>query len=152
MIIERVGIGSRVHWTILSNSWLHFTDHCYIPEPSVAVFNSLPLVTASNGGRSFPFLLGSRTVLVPQLSNSRLTGFSSLNSFNRLPLYSLSLSEVEVEVTLRLTVSRYVLVSSTLVRLATRCYFLSECCCLKFAVLFRWGILSDERTGLQFAV
>jgi hypothetical protein len=63
---------------------------------------------------------------------------------------------VEVEVTLRLTVSQsvsqYVLVSSTLVGLATTFYFLSECCCLKFAVLFLWGALSDERTGLQFAV
>jgi hypothetical protein len=49
-------------------------------------------------------------------------------------------------------VSQYVLVSSTLVGLATRHYFLSECCCLKFAVLFLWGALSDENTGLQFAV
>jgi hypothetical protein len=37
--------------------------------------------------------------------------------------------EVKVKVTLRLTVSQYVLVSSTLVRLVTRYYFLSECCC-----------------------
>jgi hypothetical protein len=62
----------------------------------------------------------------------------------------------EVEVTLRLTVSQsvsqYVLVSSTLVGLATRYYFLSECCCLKFVVLYLLGALSDERTGLQFAV
>jgi hypothetical protein len=58
----------------------------------------------------------------------------------------------EVEVTLRLTDSQYVLVSSTLVGLATRYYFLSECCRLKFSVLFLWGALSDERTGLQFAV
>jgi hypothetical protein len=59
------------------------------------------------------------------------------------------------EVTLRLTVSQsvsqYVLVSSTLVGLATRYYFLSECCYLKFAV-FLWGALSDERASLQFAV
>jgi hypothetical protein len=34
----------------------------------------------------------------------------------------------------------------------TRYYFLSEGCCLKVAVLFLWGALSDERTGLQFAV
>jgi hypothetical protein len=75
-------------------------------------------------------------------------------------------NEVKVEVTLRLTVSQsvsqYVLVSSTLVGLATRYYFLSECCCLKFAVLYLLclkfavlyllGTLSDERTGLQFAV
>jgi hypothetical protein len=60
--------------------------------------------------------------------------------------------EVEVEVTLRLTVSQYVLVSSILVGLATRYYFLSECCCLKFAVLYLWGALSDEKTGMQFAV
>jgi hypothetical protein len=38
------------------------------------------------------------------------------------------------------------------VGLATRYYFLPECCCLKFAVLFLWGTPSDERTGLQFAV
>jgi hypothetical protein len=66
------------------------------------------------------------------------------------------MAEVKVELTLRLkvsqSVSQYVLVSSTLVERATRCYFLSECCCLKFAVLYLWGALSDERTGLQFAV
>jgi hypothetical protein len=45
------------------------------------------------------------------------------------------------------SVSHYVLASSTLVGLATRYYFLSECCCLNFAVLFLWGTLSDERTG-----
>jgi hypothetical protein len=45
------------------------------------------------------------------------------------------------------SVSQYVLVSSTLVGPATRYYFLSECWCLKFAVLFLWGALSDERTG-----
>jgi hypothetical protein len=50
------------------------------------------------------------------------------------------------------SVSQYVLVSGTLVGLATRYYFLSECCCLKFAVLNLLGALSDERTGLQFAV
>jgi hypothetical protein len=37
------------------------------------------------------------------------------------------------------SVSEYVLVSSALVGLATRYYFLSECCCLKFAVLYLWG-------------
>jgi hypothetical protein len=60
--------------------------------------------------------------------------------------------EAEVEVTFGLTVSQYVLVSSTLEGLATRYYFLSECCCLKFVVLFLWSALSDERTGVQFAV
>jgi hypothetical protein len=44
-------------------------------------------------------------------------------------------------------ISQYALVSSTLVGLATRYYFLSECCCLTFTVLFLWGVLSDERTG-----
>jgi hypothetical protein len=53
------------------------------------------------------------------------------------------------EVTLRLTVSQYVLVSSTLVGLATRYYFLSVFCCLKFAVLSLWGALSDERMALH---
>jgi hypothetical protein len=50
------------------------------------------------------------------------------------------------------SVSQYVLVSSTLVGLAIRYYFLSECCCLKSTVMFLLGALSDERTGLQFAV
>jgi hypothetical protein len=36
--------------------------------------------------------------------------------------------------------------------LVTRYYLLSEGCCLKVAVLSLWGALSDERTGLQFAV
>jgi cytidine deaminase len=35
------------------------------------------------------------------------------------------------------------------VGLATRYYFLSECYCLKCAVLYILGALSDERTGLQ---
>jgi hypothetical protein len=50
------------------------------------------------------------------------------------------------------TDSQYVLVLSTLVGLATRYCFLSECCCLKFAVLYLLGTLSDERKGLPFAV
>jgi hypothetical protein len=50
------------------------------------------------------------------------------------------------------SVSQNVLVSSTLVGLAIRYYFLSEGCCLKLAVLLLWGALSDERTGLQFAM
>jgi hypothetical protein len=44
------------------------------------------------------------------------------------------------------SISQYVL------GLVTRCYFLSEGFRLKVAVLFLWGALSDERTGLQFAV
>jgi hypothetical protein len=51
-----------------------------------------------------------------------------------------------------MTVGQYVLVSSTFVGLATKYYFLLECCCLKFAVLYLWDALSDERMGLQFAV
>jgi hypothetical protein len=63
------------------------------------------------------------------------------------------LIEVEVEVTLRLTFSQSVcLAVEPTLGLATRYYFLSERCCLKVAVFFLWGTLSDERTGLQFAV
>jgi hypothetical protein len=68
-------------------------------------------------------------------------------SFTPLPHVSKSKSLYDWQ-----SVSQYVLVSSTLVALATRYYFLSECCCLKFAVLYLLGTLSDERTGLQFAV
>jgi hypothetical protein len=51
-----------------------------------------------------------------------------------------------------MTVKQYVLVSSTLLGLTTRYYFLSEGYCLKFGFLFLWGALSDERTVLQLAV
>jgi hypothetical protein len=50
---------------------------------------------------------------------------------------------VEVEVCLRV---------ESILELVTRYYFLSERCCLKVAVFFLWGALSDERTDLQFAV
>jgi hypothetical protein len=63
-----------------------------------------------------------------------------------------STKKVEVEVTLRQTVSQYVLVSSTVVGLASRYYFLLKCCCLKFVVLFLLDALSEERMGMQFAV
>jgi hypothetical protein len=54
----------------------------------------------------------------------------------------------EVEVTLRLTVSQPVCQGiEPALGLVTRYYFLSEGCCLKFAVLYLWGALSDERTG-----
>jgi hypothetical protein len=61
------------------------------------------------------------------------------------------------EVTLRLTVSRsvsqYVLVSSTPVGLATRYYFLSECCCLKFdcevRLLYDWQSVS-QCLGIEY--
>jgi hypothetical protein len=54
------------------------------------------------------------------------------------------------KVTLRLTVS----MSRHQAHLGTcdQILILSECCCLKFAILFLWGALSDERTGLQFAL
>jgi hypothetical protein len=45
------------------------------------------------------------------------------------------------EVTLRLTISQCVLASISIVGLATRYYFLSVCCCLKFAALFLWGVV-----------
>jgi hypothetical protein len=58
---------------------------------------------------------------------------------------------VEVEFTLRLTVSQPVYhdVEPTL-GLVTKYYFLSKCCCLKVAVLSLWGDLSDESSGLSF--
>jgi hypothetical protein len=43
------------------------------------------------------------------------------------------------------SVSQHVLVSSTLLGLATRYYFLSECWCLEFAVLYLWGARERER-------
>jgi hypothetical protein len=45
--------------------------------------------------------------------------------------------KVEVKVNLRLTVSQYVLASSTLVGLATKYYFLSECFCLSLVSVGR---------------
>jgi hypothetical protein len=58
-----------------------------------------------------------------------------------------------VKVTLRLTVGQSVFLGiEPTLGLETRYYFLSEGFCLKVAVLFLWGALSGERTGLQFAV
>jgi hypothetical protein len=56
------------------------------------------------------------------------------------------LSLVEDEVTLRQSVSQYVLLTSPLWN------FLSEGFCLKVAVLSLWGALSGERAFLKFAV
>jgi hypothetical protein len=63
------------------------------------------------------------------------------------------LCQGQFKVTLRLTDGRSVSqsVCQPTLQLVTRYYFLSDCCYLKFSVLFLWGALSDERTGLQFA-
>jgi hypothetical protein len=62
-------------------------------------------------------------------------------------------TRIDVEVTLRLTVSHPVRqgVEPTL-GLVIKYYFLSECCYLKVAVLSLWGALSDERSSLSFVI
>jgi hypothetical protein len=55
-----------------------------------------------------------------------------------------------VRVTLRLTVSQYVLASSPPCGRLTRFCFLSKSLGLKFVVLSLWGALFDERPGLSF--
>jgi hypothetical protein len=55
-----------------------------------------------------------------------------------------------VRVTLRLTVSQYVLVSSPLCEHLTRYCFLFKSLGLEFVVLSLWSSLSDERQGLSF--
>jgi hypothetical protein len=69
-----------------------------------------------------------------------------------LSFVSHSLVENEVEVALRLTVSQYVLVSSTLVGLATRYYFLSECYCQSRVLLktSRHGLHKKQRWSLLY--
>jgi hypothetical protein len=57
---------------------------------------------------------------------------------------------VRVRVTLRLTVSQYVLASSPRCGHLTRYCFLFKSLCLEFVVLSLWGALSDERPGLSF--
>jgi hypothetical protein len=106
-----------------------FTSHC-----SVAV-SRLPTT-------DMPLALSSRSIPVPCLHDLD----------TRLPWSKLKSKSKSKLLYDWWSVSQYGLVLSTLVGLATRYYFLSECCCLKFAVLFLWGALSDERTGLQFAV
>jgi hypothetical protein len=61
--------------------------------------------------------------------------------------------KVEVEVTLRPTVSRPVCqgVEPTL-GLMTKYYFMSERCCLKVSALSSWSALSDDRSGLSFVI
>jgi hypothetical protein len=81
---------------------------------------------------------------------SCLCGASSLMR-GKMRLFSVNPKLVEV--TLRPTIGQSLCLGvETTWGLVTRYYFLSECCCLKFAVLFLWGALSDERTGLEFAV
>jgi hypothetical protein len=53
--------------------------------------------------------------------------------------------KVEEDVSLRLTASESVCLAVVpTLGLVTRCYFLSEGCCLKVEVLFLWGTLSDK--------
>jgi hypothetical protein len=77
------------------------------------------------------------------VSSVRLGPKSDCSGMAQKQLY-----KVEVKVTLRLTVSQSVCfgVEPTL-GLATRYYLLSEGCCL-----VSMATLSDERTGLQFAM
>jgi hypothetical protein len=57
---------------------------------------------------------------------------------------------IRVKVTLRLTVSQYVLVSSLLCGRLTSYCFLFKSLGLEFVILSLWGALSDERPGLSF--
>jgi hypothetical protein len=103
--------------------------------------------------------LRSRTRPVRRTDNLPLSVILNISQPCRPPrpatgyLYFFENSKVKVEVTLRLTVSQSACLGiEPTVGLVTRCYFLSDGFSLKFAVLFLWGALSDERTGLQFAV
>jgi hypothetical protein len=80
--------------------------------------------------------------VITQWSESRRTRNRTLLSHLRLPPTSRA-RWGGVKLLYWRSVSQYVLVSSTRVLFATRYYFLSECCCLKFPVLFLWGALSD---------
>jgi hypothetical protein len=70
--------------------------------------------------------------------------------FEERPGLSLCVLCIRVRVTLRLTVTQYVLVSSPLCRRLTIYCFLFKCLGLKCVVLSLWGALSDERPGLPF--
>jgi hypothetical protein len=61
------------------------------------------------------------------------------------------MSTSKVEVTLQLTVSQSVCLGMEDPCGTCDRILLPVCCCLKFAVLYLWGALSDERTALQFA-
>jgi hypothetical protein len=65
----------------------------------------------------------------------------------------ITILDIEVQVTLQLTVSHSVCqgIEPTL-GLVTRYYFLSEGYFLKVTVLSLWGALSDERSSLSFAI
>jgi hypothetical protein len=67
-----------------------------------------------------------------------------------MPFYMTSQHFLNVRVTLRLTVSQYVLVSRPLCGRLTRYCLLFESLGMKFVVLSLWGALSDERPGLSF--
>jgi hypothetical protein len=70
------------------------------------------------------------------------------NDWQRKPEYS---EKSQVKVTLQLTVSQPLCQGiEPILGLVTIYYFLSEGCFLKFVVLYFWGALSDERSGLSF--
>jgi hypothetical protein len=79
-----------------------------------------------------------------------------METHGRMHLFSqafLTLALVEVEAKLRLKVSQSVCQGAEpTLGLVTKYYFLSECCCLKVAVLSLWGALSDKRSGLSFVI
>jgi hypothetical protein len=110
----------------MHKSWPCFTDHIHTQT------GVLSHVASNNGD---PYIRPPAGTCLPSQGSIHLVGRSRSRFTTDSP-----------------SVSRYVLVSSTLVGFATRYYFLSEYCFLRVAVLFLWGALSDERAGLQFAV
>jgi hypothetical protein len=113
-----------------------------------------PLIPASNGGR-FPSWVPKFS---PRYNHScswltvhSLTTYRSVFSCHYLygkvyNNYWCSVLSSKVEVTLRLTVSQYVLMSNP--------FWFSwpdVCYCFAVTVVSLWGALSDERSSLQFA-
>jgi hypothetical protein len=93
--------------------------------------------------RTFPFLwfpnclLSSASLILAEANHHPNSSFHCQNSrFMAIACWPNLLSLKSKLLYDWCSVSEYVLISSTLLGLSTRYYFLSECCCLKFAVVF----------------
>jgi hypothetical protein len=128
MTFTYTGTQTRIITNLFKNTNIHIAYILYKRNSSESKETLLWFVTL------IPFYF---TNTITQLLTNTITLLthqpSSLRLYSETALCKQHYSLLEVEVTLRMTVNQYVLLSSTLVGLVTRYYFLSECCCLKFA-------------------
>jgi hypothetical protein len=136
MTTDGLWVDCRIYWIFWYNTWLHFTFHCYTHTLVSVVTSSLALLSSGFQRRTFPFLW--ILDMSPSPNYQLLTTTAQNDSTQR---FSKS-NKVKVKFTLRLTVSQSV---SLIWNSWPDIYY-----CLTVTVLFLWGALSDNSTGLSF--